>query len=158
MPQRPDFIAPNGEVGALPLVEVTATQHWLRQFLYRPEKTDWFDVCHNAVVANDSFEQQQQQVQVQIAWPDGLADQAQLCNQFMFAFDGSESNGQSAAGMYFLVGHVAPPLWATSPEAVAEHIENFGSTVPVQPRGSFFMSRGKAIELWEQLGKHLGVA
>lgn len=127
-----------------------------RRAPYRPEKTNRFDVCHNAVVANDSFEQQQ--VQVQIAWPDGLADQAQLCNQFMFAFDGAESNGQGAAGIYLLVGHVAPPIWATSEEAVAEHVAKFGHTVPVQPRGSFFMSRGKAIELWETLGKHLGVA
>ncbi|WKN53749.1 hypothetical protein HJ581_0008055 [Rhodococcus opacus] len=101
---------------------------------------------------------QQQEFQFQIAWPDGIADQAQVANQFMIANDGSEPNGPDNAGIYLLVGHVGAPLWATSPEAAQERVANFGTSIPVQPKGAFFMTRGKAHELWETLGKHLGVS
>jgi hypothetical protein len=113
-------------------------------------------MCHNLAVTDDDI--QQQDLQVQIAWPEGLADQAQVANQFMLAFDGSSAGGQQAAGVYLLVGHVGAPVWATSQEAAEQHIANFGSSIPVQPRGAFFMSHGKAYELWQALGKHLGVS
>lgn len=90
-------------------------------------------------------------VQVQLAWPDGLADQASVANQFFLLSDGDDES----SGSYLLFGHVGPPAWAT-PEVVQQKLEQTGGVLPVQPRGAFFMSRHRLRELHKLIHDHLG--
>ncbi|MCK8673417.1 hypothetical protein M1M07_20180 [Rhodococcus sp. HM1] len=95
-------------------------------------------------------------IQVQTAWPDGVTDQAQLANQFFIITDGADPSGPENAGLYLLVGHVGAPIWAGNEQAL-QQIARTGGTIPVQPRGSYYVSRAKAVELWQVLGAHLGL-
>ncbi|OZE80777.1 hypothetical protein CH304_16225 [Rhodococcus sp. 15-649-1-2] len=88
--------------------------------------------------------------QVQTVWPADLAAQAQVVNQCLFAWD--EANRDV---VYMLFGHVAPPLFLT-PETAHQYLEQNGAQIPIQPRGSFIVSRSRAEEIWEALGRHLG--
>jgi hypothetical protein len=88
--------------------------------------------------------------QIPLAWPIDLASQAQPVNQALFAWD--QDNREV---VYMMFGHVGPPIWLT-PDAAKQHATQFGETLAVQPRGSFIMSRYRAEEVWNALGRHLG--
>jgi hypothetical protein len=87
--------------------------------------------------------------QIPLAWPVDLASQAQPVNQALFAWDQDNHDV-----LYAMFGHVGPPLWL-SPEQLQQFAESF-QALAVQPRGSFVISRTKAEEIWDALGRHLG--
>lgn len=73
-----------------------------------------------------------------------------MVNKALFAWDeGMEDI------VYMYLGHIAPPPWMTQEEVNARREEAQG-IFPVEPQGSFVLSRRRAEELWEALGKHLG--
>jgi hypothetical protein len=89
-------------------------------------------------------------IELKVLWPETLAAEAQVVNQALFVCD-----QESQDVVYFVLGHVAPPLWLT-PDAARERLGRVGNEIHVQPRGSFLMSRKRAEDMWEALGKHLG--
>ncbi|MBM4516554.1 hypothetical protein GS876_23545 [Rhodococcus hoagii] len=76
-----------------------------------------------------------------------------MVNQFAFTWDNDMQGRQD--GMYLLLGHIAPPMWIDAADARAR-IEAAGNQLAVRPRGAFFLSRGRAEELFRTLGQHLG--
>lgn len=90
------------------------------------------------------------QYDLDLHWPSDIGAQAQVVNKALFAWDETQQDV-----VYMYLGHVAPPPWLT-PEEAAERGKELGSKFPVEPQGSFIMSRRRAEELWEALGKHLG--
>lgn len=91
------------------------------------------------------------EIQMQAAWPDGLTEQAQVVNQFAMLND----NTPEAPGVYLLLGHLGAPIWLT-PEIARQRAAESNYVLPIAPRGSYFMTRQRAEELWTTLGKHLG--
>jgi hypothetical protein len=89
-------------------------------------------------------------IEVQTIWPENLGAEAQVVNQAVFTWD-----QDSRDVVYMLLGHVAPPVWL-SQETAQQRIAELGNAIPVQPRGSFLMSRKRAEDIWRALGKHLG--
>lgn len=89
-------------------------------------------------------------IQLQAIWPEDLAAQAQIVNQCVFTFDQDYPDV-----VYMLLGHAASPLWL-SPEVAAERVQQFGTSIAIQPRGSFVIGRKRAEEIWQALGRHLG--
>lgn len=87
---------------------------------------------------------------VQVRWPDDIGANAEAVNQVVFAFDQLISDV-----IYMYLGHVGPPPWV-SPEVAQERLAATGNTITIEPKGSFVLSRTRAEELWEALGKHLG--
>lgn len=88
--------------------------------------------------------------EIPLAWPVDLASQAVPVNQALFAWD--QDNREV---IYVMLGHLGPPIWL-SEEAAKEHTAQFGDAIPVQPRGSFIITRSRAEEIWGALGRHLG--
>jgi hypothetical protein len=91
-----------------------------------------------------------EQFKLDLVWPDDVGAEAQVVNKIVFSYD---ENNQELVYMY--LGHVAPPPWLT-PEAAKERAKELGNKFPVEPKGSFIMSRQRALEMWLALGKHLG--
>ncbi|HZE16813.1 MAG TPA: hypothetical protein VE197_14530 [Mycobacterium sp.] len=87
---------------------------------------------------------------VGLRWPDDMGVDAQPVNQVMFLWDQLITDA-----LYMYLGHVAPPPWS-SPEDAQESLATTGNKIYISPRGSFILSRTRAEELWEALGRHLG--
>jgi len=89
--------------------------------------------------------------ELQVLWPFDTVSEPQVVNQAAFSWD-----QQYRDTIYIAFGHIGPPLWLT-PEARDKGIAELGGKfIPVTPRGTFAMSRGRAEEIWEALGRHLG--
>lgn len=91
-----------------------------------------------------------QTYQLPLAWPIDIASQAVPVNQVVCSW---EANNRQM--MYLILGHAGPPL-LLSPEGMQQFVEQT-EAYPVQPRGSFVMSHDAAVNLWEVLGRHLGL-
>jgi hypothetical protein len=87
---------------------------------------------------------------VQVRWPDDIGANAEAVNQVVFSYDQLIPDV-----VYMYLGHIAPPPWV-SPEVAAERLTAVGGTLPITAKGAFALSRTRAEELWEALGKHLG--
>lgn len=92
-----------------------------------------------------------QELTFQTRWPEGLTENAQVINQFAMVND----NTPGEPGMYLLLGHIGAPVW-TTPDHARQIAEETSGILGIAPRGSFFLSRFRAEELWGMLGKHLG--
>ena len=88
--------------------------------------------------------------QLELAWPDDSGAWAHSVNKALFAWDEHQDL------VYMDLGHVAPLPW-TTPEMAAERMKALKGKLEVELRGSFVMSRKRAVELWDVLGKHLGL-
>ncbi len=87
---------------------------------------------------------------VQVRWPDDIGANALPVNQVVFSYDQLIPDV-----VYMYLGHIAPPPWLT-PEVAAERLDLVGGSLPIAAQGSFILSRTRAEELWEALGKHIG--
>jgi hypothetical protein len=90
------------------------------------------------------------QYNMDLVWATDAGAQAQVVNKALFAWDENQRDV-----VYMYLGHVAPPPWFSQKQA-EEHAEAMHNKFPVQPQGAFLLSRRRAEELWEALGKHLG--
>lgn len=93
------------------------------------------------------------EITLQTVWPEGLTDQAQVVNQFAINWDGIRSD---RSGMYLLIGHVGAPTWA-SEQIARERAQLLSNALPIQPRGAFYLTHERALELWKMLGIQLGM-
>lgn len=98
----------------------------------------------------DMTDQVGNDVQVLALWPEGFVESAQVVNQFAIATDLT-----SPDGVYILLGHFAPPIFA-SPEHAQQRMEQLGGAVTIMPRGAFYMTRSNAALLRDFLIGHLG--
>lgn len=89
-------------------------------------------------------------IQVRALWPEGLAESAQVANQFVVANDIT-----GTGGVYVLLGHLAAPVFVDA-EHARQRLAQLGAAVTIQPRGAFFMTRQSAEQLRDVLVKHLG--
>ena len=87
---------------------------------------------------------------VQVRWPDDIGANAEAVNQVLFSYDQTLTDV-----IYMYLGHIAPPPWS-SPEVAQERLAAAGNSLDITPKGSFVLSRTRAEELWEALGRHLG--
>lgn len=88
-------------------------------------------------------------------WPEDYAGQAQPVNQVVFAQPIPLGDGGLDDGVYMLLGHLAPPIWL-DPVAVTDGVQRTQGRFEIEPRGSFYLSRARAEEIWRVLGRHLG--
>ncbi len=86
------------------------------------------------------------------SWPGDFSFDPQVINQVAITFD--QGNPEL---VYLMFGHIGPPLWMTD-DAVEQGIAQYEAEggVPVTTRGSFVVSRTRAIEIWESMGRMLG--
>ncbi len=89
--------------------------------------------------------------ELQVVWPTDVSTSATIINQCAFSWD--QDNRDL---VYMMLGHVGPPLFS-SPETVAGFLEESNGKIRVTPRGSFAVSTSRAFEIWDALGRHLGV-
>ncbi|WP_421840545.1 hypothetical protein [Mycobacterium sp.] len=91
-----------------------------------------------------------EQVNIELVWPPQATQDAQVVTHAAILLDAEPSR----QGMYLLLGHLGPPAWA-SPGEARRQLEDCGGKLPVALRGSFFLTRARAEELWKVLGAHL---
>ena len=91
-----------------------------------------------------------EQLPVRLVWPRDATKDATVINNAAVLWDGEPTQ----QGVYLLLGHVGPPAWFSAAEAKAALAET-DSQLQVDLRGSFFMTRTRAKELWTALGQHL---
>lgn len=90
------------------------------------------------------------EINLSTVWPSDVTSAAEVANQFLLAWDSPNQQGT-----YLLIGHLASPAWAT-PEQARRGAEELNGEIAVDPKGSFFLARDRAEELWVALGQHLG--
>lgn len=88
-------------------------------------------------------------MQVRAVWPEGLAESAQVANQFALTDDPA-----GPGGIYLLFGHLAAPVWL-SEEHAEQRLKQLGGAVTISPRGAFYMTRATAERLRDTLDLHL---
>lgn len=86
---------------------------------------------------------------IELRWPDDIGNNTEVINQVLFSWD-----QQIPDAMYMYLGHVAPPPWLTE-ELAREKLKDT-KILPIIAKGSFLMSRTRAEEFWDALGRHLG--
>jgi hypothetical protein len=86
---------------------------------------------------------------IQLVWPEGLADAAQVVNQFVLANDLSDPGA-----LYLLLGHAATPVYLDQAH-LEQRLQERGSALPISARGSFYMTRENAEKLRDIIDKHL---
>lgn len=92
-----------------------------------------------------------EQVNIELEWPPNATQDAEVVTHAAILLDAEPTR----QGMYLLLGHLGPPTWS-SPTEARRQLEDCGGKLPVALRGSFFMTRARAEDLWKVLGAHLG--
>jgi hypothetical protein len=94
-------------------------------------------------------------VEFNVIWPEDAAAEAPVVTHLGIIGDGTpESSAGGVAGMYLVMGQVAPPAWF-SPVAVERGLAA-GRDVPVKVHAAVYLTRSRAEELYELLRRHLG--
>lgn len=94
-------------------------------------------------------------INFEVVWPNDSAAGAQVVTQFGILSDGGTPESPQPAGLYLVMGDVAPPPWFTDAARERGIVETKGQ-IHVQVRSAVYMTRVRAEELYEALGKHLG--
>jgi hypothetical protein len=93
--------------------------------------------------------QQVQSLKIQSIWPEGLAENPQVVNQFVIANDPA-----GPEGVYLVFGHLASPVWL-SEEHAEQRLKQLGGALTINGRGAFYMTRANAERLRQILDTHL---
>lgn len=84
-----------------------------------------------------------------------MPEHTEVVNQMALTEAPPNSDGTRDGGMYLILGHILPPMF-TSPQDVEEFIGE-GGTLDIQPKGAFYLSSPRALELYRMLGAQLGL-
>lgn len=93
--------------------------------------------------------------QIQVRWPRDVVADAQFANQVAVGPAAGTPTGEPEGGVYVIFGHVAPPLIGDPAEM--ERFMSEGGILPISPRGTFYLPKVRATELFMMLGQQLGL-
>ncbi len=94
-------------------------------------------------------------MQVRLRWPQSAAADAVLVNQAAIVDGAGTGEGAAEAGLYLMLGHVAPPLFQGE-DAARAFVEG-APGLEVDVRGAYYLPLVRAIELHNLLGAHLAM-
>jgi hypothetical protein len=86
-----------------------------------------------------------------VVWPSDANSRAQVSNMNAFQWDAER------AGIYLLLGHIGPPIWLTTQQALEFMQDNPEPTLPVEALGTFYMNTAIATQFCKALASHLGL-
>lgn len=94
-------------------------------------------------------------LQARTRWPRPMPEHTEVVNQIALSEAPPNGDGTRDGGMYLILGHVLPPMF-TGQDDVDEFVAS-GGVLDIQPKGAFYLSTPRALELYRMLGAQLGL-